>query len=145
MAFFIKIRIYLFNVWLPKTHVEAPVYGSITLAGVLLKIGRYELIRLIEIYYKVGVKYGYIIFRVKITGKIIVRISCLVQVDIKRIVAYSFPIHINLMSYMLITFYKVGILGKYVMIISLKLCSSRIFYIVNLYYERGGEAVVVFK
>jgi len=74
MAFFIKISIYLFHlfVWLPKAHGEAPVYGSIALAGVLLKIGRYGLIRLIEIYYKVGVKYGYIIFRVKITGKIIV-------------------------------------------------------------------------
>jgi len=84
MAFFIKIRIYLFNVWLPKTHVEAPVYGPIALAGVLLKIGRYELIRLIEIYYKVVVKYGYIIFRVKITGKIIVGISCLVQVEKKE-------------------------------------------------------------
>jgi len=68
---FFKIPIYLFHVWLPKTHVVDPVYGSIALAGVLLKIGRYGLIWLIEIYYKVGVKYGYIIFRVKITGKLL--------------------------------------------------------------------------
>jgi len=39
MAFFIKISIYLFHVWLTKAHVEAPAYGSIVLAGVLLKIG----------------------------------------------------------------------------------------------------------
>jgi len=45
-------------------------------------------------------------------------ILCLVQVDIKRIVAYSSVVHINLMLCRLITFYKVGILGKYVMIIS---------------------------
>ena len=68
---FFKIPIYLFHVWLPKAHVETPVYGSIVWAGVLLKKGRYGLIRLIQIYYKVGVKYGYIIFRVKITGKLL--------------------------------------------------------------------------
>jgi len=62
IAFFIKIPIYLFHIWLPKTHVEAPVYGSIVLTGILLKIGRYGLIRLIEIFYKVGIKYGYILF-----------------------------------------------------------------------------------
>ena len=115
MAFFIKIRIYLFHVWLPKIHVEAPIYGSIVLAGVLLKVGRYGIIRLIEIYYKVRVKYGYIIFRVKITGKIIMGISYLVQVEIKRIAAYSSVVNINLMLCRLIIFYKVGIFGRYVM------------------------------
>jgi len=54
-----------------------------------------------------------IIFRVKITGKIIVRISCLIQVEIKRIVADSSVFHINLMLCRLIIFYKVGIFGSY--------------------------------
>jgi len=111
MAIFIKIPIYLFHVWLPKAHVKAPVYRSTVLAGVLLKIGRYGLIRLIEIYYKVGVKYGYIIFRIRIIGRIIVGILCVIQVDIKRIVVYLSVVHINLMLCRLITFYKVGILG----------------------------------
>ena len=142
IAFFIKIPIYLFHIWLPKAHVEAPVYGSIVLAGVLLKIGRYGLIRLIEIFYKVGVKYGYIIFRVGIIGRVIVRILCLVQIDIKRIVAYSSVVHINLILCRLMTFYKVGIFGRYVIIISHGLCSSGIFYIVNLYYNRSGRRLL---
>jgi len=142
IAFFIKIPIYLFHVWLPKAHVEAPVYGSIVLAGVLLKIGRYGLIRLIEIFYKVRVKYRYIIFRIGIIGRIIIRILCLVQVDMKRIVAYSSVVHINLILCSLITFYKVGILGRYVIIISHGLCSSGIFFIVNLYYERSGRRLL---
>jgi len=124
--------------------VEAPVYGSIVLAvlfGVLLKIGRYGLIRLIEIFYKVGIKYGYIIFKIWIIWGIIVGVLCLVQIDIKRIVAYSSVVHINLMLCRLMTFYKAGILGKYVIIISHGLCSSGIFYIVNL-YERSGRRLL---
>ncbi|KAG5348111.1 NU4M oxidoreductase, partial [Acromyrmex charruanus] len=87
-----------------------------------------------KIYIKI--KYGYIIFRVGIIDRIIVRILCLVQIDIKSIVAYSSVVHINLILCRLITFFKVRISGGYVMIISHRLCSSGIFYIVNLYYER---------
>jgi len=105
MEFVLKYLFIYLHVWLPKAHVVAPVYGSIALAGVLLKIWSYGLIRLIEIYYKLGVKYEYIIFRVKITGKIIVGISCLIQVEIKRILAYSSVVHINLMLCRLIIFY----------------------------------------
>jgi len=122
--------------------VEAPVYGSMVLAGVLLKIGRYGLIRLIEIFYKIGIKYRYIIFRVRIIGRIIIGILCLVQIDIKRIVAYSSVVHINLILCSLITYYKVGILGRYVIIISHGLCSSGIFFIVNLYYDRSGRRLL---
>ena len=68
-------------------------------------------------------------------------ILCFVQVDVKRI-AYSSVVYINLMLRRLITFYKVGILGKYVMLISHGLCSSGIFYIVNLYYERSGRRLL---
>ena len=142
IAFFIKMPIYLFHIWLPKAHVEAPVYGSMVLAGVLLKIGRYGLIRLIEIFYKIGIKYRYIIFRVRIIGRIIIGILCLVQIDIKRIVAYSSVVHINLILCSLITYYKVGILGRYVIIISHGLCSSGIFFIVNLYYDRSGRRLL---
>jgi len=67
-SFFIKILIYLMHVWLPKAHVVAPVYGSIILAGILLKIGRYGIIRLLEIFFKVVNNYRYLIFRVRMGG-----------------------------------------------------------------------------
>jgi len=57
----IKIPIYIFHIWLSKAHVEAPMYGSIISAGVLLKIGRYGLIRLIEIWLFNENELGYVI------------------------------------------------------------------------------------
>ncbi|KAG5337719.1 NU1M oxidoreductase, partial [Acromyrmex charruanus] len=105
------LLVYIFNMY----HVEAPVYGSIVLTGgggVLLKS-------------------TYLIFRFGI-GRIILRILCLVQIDIKSIVAYSSVVHMNLMLCRLMTLFKVGVIGGYVMIISHGLCSS----ILNLYYEQ---------
>ncbi|KYN34035.1 NADH-ubiquinone oxidoreductase chain 4, partial [Trachymyrmex septentrionalis] len=60
----------------------------------------------------------------------------------KSIVAYSSIVHINLMVCRLMTHFKVGILGRYVMMVSHGLCSSGIFYIVNLYYLRSGRRLL---
>jgi len=142
MAFFIKMPLYIFHIWLPKAHTEAPVYGSIILAGVLLKIGGYGLVRFLEIFYFIRWKYSYLIFRLRMIGRIIIGIICLVQVDIKSIVAYSSVVHINLIIRRFITHFKVGIIGGYVIIISHGLCSSGIFYIVNIFYLRSGRRLL---
>lgn len=145
MSFFIKIPIYIVHVWLPKAHVEAPVYGSIILAGVLLKIGSYGLIRLIELFIFINIKFNYIIFRLRIVGRFVVGILCLIQVDIKSLVAYSSVVHINIMLCSLITIFKLGVLGAYIIILSHGLCSSGLFYIVNLYYSRTGRRLLIFN
>lgn len=145
MAFYIKIPIYVVHIWLPKAHVEAPVYGSIILAGILLKMGRYGLIRLLEVFTYIRIKFNYIILRLRIIGRVIVRILCLIQVDMKRLVAYSSVVHINIILCALITIHKLGVLGRYIIIISHGLCSSGLFYIVNLFYERRGRRLLVFN
>lgn len=143
IAFYIKMPIYFFHVWLPKAHVEAPVYGSIILAGVLLKIGRYGLIRFIELFIKSRMNFRYLILRIRIVGRVLVSMVCLVQIDIKSLVAYSSVVHMNVMLGALLTLFKLGALGGYIIIIAHGLCSSGIFYIVNLYYRRTGRRLLI--
>ncbi|KYN18344.1 NADH-ubiquinone oxidoreductase chain 4, partial [Trachymyrmex cornetzi] len=80
---------------------------------VLLKIGSYGLVRFIEVFYRVRLRYSWVIFSRRIVGRIIVRVLCLVQIDIKSMVAYSSVVHINLMLCRLITFLKRALVGAY--------------------------------
>jgi hypothetical protein len=57
-AFLVKIPIFIVHLWLPKAHVEAPVSGSMILAGVLLKLGGYGLLRVFPVLFKFGLKFG---------------------------------------------------------------------------------------
>lgn len=141
-AFFVKIPIYFFHIWLPKAHVEAPVYGSIVLAAILLKLGRYGLIQFLIIFLK-SYLYSNIVIRVSIFGSLLVRLICLVQIDIKRLVAYSSVVHINIILCRVIRIIKIGFLRAYIIIIAHGLCSSGLFYIVNLYYYRSSSRLIL--
>lgn len=145
LAFYIKIPMFLFHIWLPKAHVEAPVYGSIILAAILLKLGRYGLVRFMEIFMRESIKFNYIIFGICIVGSIVVSLTCLVQIDIKRLVAYSSVVHINILICSILTLIKLGFVRAYIIIISHGLCSSGLFFIVNLYYERTHRRGVFFN
>nr|YP_009905720.1 NADH dehydrogenase subunit 4 [Ochetellus glaber]QGW36339.1 NADH dehydrogenase subunit 4 [Ochetellus glaber] len=144
-AFFIKLPIYMFHVWLPKAHVEAPVYGSMVLAAVLLKLGTYGLIRLLMIFIYSCIYFNYLVFSVSLVGSFVIGLVCLIQIDLKSLVAYSSVVHMNFLLMSMMTMMKLGFLSSYIMMIGHGLCSSGLFYMVNIYYQKTYSRIIFFN
>nr|QDH82218.1 NADH dehydrogenase subunit 4 [Parapolybia varia] len=141
-TFLIKIPMFIFHIWLPKAHVEAPVYGSMILAGVLLKLGSYGVLRLIQIFLIDSITYSFYLISWSIIGSILISFVCLIQVDLKMLVAYSSVVHMGLMIAGMYTLTKTGLIGGLMMMLAHGLCSSGLFYLVNLNYERMGSRLM---
>nr|ASW26896.1 NADH dehydrogenase subunit 4 [Platypleura kaempferi] len=136
MAFLVKMPLFMFHFWLPKAHVEAPISGSMILAGVLLKLGGYGLIRVMFIMPLMYMINSYIWISISMFGMIMVSMMCMVQVDLKSMIAYSSVVHMGLVVGGIMTINYWGVMGSYYMMIGHGLCSSGLFCLANISYER---------
>nr|YP_010033111.1 NADH dehydrogenase subunit 4 [Hemipenthes neimengguensis]QOW39619.1 NADH dehydrogenase subunit 4 [Hemipenthes neimengguensis] len=139
LAFLVKMPMFLVHLWLPKAHVEAPVSGSMILAGILLKLGGYGLVRVYYFLSGVGLKLNYIWISISLIGGVIVSLICLRQTDLKSLIAYSSVAHMGIVLSGLMTMSYWGLMGSYTLMIAHGLCSSGLFCLANITYERLGS------
>nr|QSZ78284.1 NADH dehydrogenase subunit 4 [Leptocimbex praiaformis] len=139
LSFLVKMPMFLVHLWLPKAHVEAPISGSMILAAVMLKLGGYGLLRIFNILIKLCNKFNYIWISVSMIGGIIISLVCLYQIDLKSLIAYSSVAHMSMLLGGLMTLLIWGVSGSYLLMISHGLCSSGLFCLVNIVYERLGS------
>nr|YP_010936423.1 NADH dehydrogenase subunit 4 [Curculio bimaculatus]WKW54876.1 NADH dehydrogenase subunit 4 [Curculio bimaculatus] len=136
MVFLIKIPMFFVHLWLPKAHVEASISGSMILAGVMLKLGGYGLFRVMKLFLEVGMKINIIFISISLVGGLIISLVCVRQSDMKMLIAYSSVSHMGLVLAGIMTLNSWGFWGALVLMLAHGLCSSGLFCLANLSYER---------
>nr|YP_010759137.1 NADH dehydrogenase subunit 4 [Myladina unguiculina]WEX49727.1 NADH dehydrogenase subunit 4 [Myladina unguiculina] len=136
MVFFIKIPMFFVHLWLPKAHVEAPVSGSMILAGIMLKLGGYGMMRLMVLFISIGSKINLFFISLSLVGGLYISLICLRQSDMKSLIAYSSVAHMGLVLSGVMTMNYWGLGGALAMMVAHGLCSSGLFCLANISYER---------
>ena len=137
LAFAVKVPIFPFHSWLPDAHTEAPTAGSIILAGVLLKMGTYGLIRFnLPLFPEAAYRYAPSIAVLAIIGIIYGAIVSFAQKDVKKLVAYSSISHLGFVTLGIFSLNAAGIQGAILQGVNHGLSTGALFFLVGVLYEQ---------
>nr|QXT44175.1 NADH dehydrogenase subunit 4 [Adaiphrotermes sp. B JRA-2021a] len=138
-AFLVSMPMFMVHLWLPSAHVEAPVSGSMILAGVLLKLGGYGLLRVFPVLFKFSFGFGFFWVALSLVGGLFVSLVCMRQTDLKSLIAYSSVAHMSMVIGGIMTLSYWGVCSSFTLMVAHGLCSSGLFCLSNISYERFGS------
>lgn len=137
VAFAVKIPMIPFHTWLPDAHVQAPTFGSVMLASVLIKMGGYAMIKfLIPIFPDVSASFGPFVCGLSVFAIIYASLICIAQKDLKKLVAYSSIAHMGYVTLGIFTPCGLGYAGAVFQMISHGFISGALFFSVGIIYEK---------
>jgi len=137
LAFAIKMPIFPFHTWQPDTYTVAPAQGTMLLSGIMLKMGIYGLIRWLIPIVPAGVaSWGLTAIVLSVIGIVYASCIAIIQVDFKRLIAYSSIAHVGLISAGAMTLSKIGMQGAIIQMLSHGLIVFALFYIIDIIAER---------
>jgi len=145
LSFAIKVPIFPLHTWLPDAHVEAPTAGSVILAGVLLKMGTYGLIRFcLPLFPQSSVQFAPIISVLAVIGIIYGALVSMVQTDMKKLVAYSSVSHLGFVVLGIFAMTVESVQGAVIQMINHGLSTGALFLLVGVLYERTHRREISF-
>jgi NADH-quinone oxidoreductase subunit M len=143
LAFCIKVPLFPFHTWLPDAHTEAPTAGSVILAGVLLKMGTYGLLRFnLALFPESARAAAPLIITLAVIGIIYGALVAMVQPDVKRLVAYSSVSHMGFVVLGLFSFTELGMQGALYQMLNHGVSTGALFLFVGFIYERRHTRLI---
>ncbi|HMF89623.1 MAG TPA: NADH-quinone oxidoreductase subunit M [Candidatus Angelobacter sp.] len=137
IAFAVKVPLFPLHTWLPDAHVEAPTAGSVLLAGVLLKMGTYGLLRFsVGMFPVQSVNNAAWINALAIVGIIYGALVALVQPNLKKLIAYSSVSHLGFVVLGIFTFTQIGADGAVYQMLNHGISTGALFMLAGMLYER---------
>jgi NADH-quinone oxidoreductase subunit M len=137
ISFLIKVPLFPLHTWLPDAHVQAPTAGSVILAGVLLKLGTYGLIRFnLGLFPQASMHFAGLISTLAVVGIVYGALVAMVQTDIKKLVAYSSVSHLGFVVLGIFSMTIEGVQGAVLQMINHGISTPMLFLCVGVLYER---------
>jgi NADH-quinone oxidoreductase subunit M len=137
VAFAVKVPMFPLHTWLPDAHTEAPTAGSVILAGVLLKMGTFGFFRYaLPLFPDAALQYRGVIAALAVVGILYGAMMSFVQVDMKRLVAYSSVSHLGFVMLGLMALSAESMTGSVYQMLNHGISTGGLFLLVGLLYER---------
>jgi len=142
-SFAVKVPMVPFHIWLPEAHVEAPTAGSVILAGILLKMGTYGLLRFsLPLFPLACIYFTPFVYLLSIIAVVYTSCTTLRQIDLKKIIAYSSVAHMGFVTIGIFSGNMYGIEGSLLIMLSHGFISSGLFLCIGVLYDRHHTRLI---